>query len=179
MWAASSFKRWQVHSKIEFQIEDRKDMWAASRSKRRQGQSKIEFQNEYGKGMWAASSEEGRCKAKLNFKLNIAEACGQPTPPSMPQPTGQPTPHTTGVGGGFHASLHPKCRRRGVSYHLAPRCGGSKPPRGVSCHLAPRCGGTRPPEWSWGGVSGHPAPPTYMAIIVNYCQKPSLGALSS
>ena len=52
-------------------------MWAASRSKRRQVQSNIEFQIEDRKVMWAASSEEGRHKAKLNFKLNIEKACGQ------------------------------------------------------------------------------------------------------
>ena len=34
---------------------------------------KIEFQIECGKGMWAASFEEGRCKAKMNFKLNFPD----------------------------------------------------------------------------------------------------------
>ena len=43
-----------------------------------QVQSKIELKIEYSKGMWAAGrSEEGRCKAKMNFKLKIAKACGQ------------------------------------------------------------------------------------------------------
>ena len=70
----------QVQSKIEFQIEHSKGMWAASRSKRRQVQSQIELQVEDGKGMWEASSAEGRCKAKLNFKLKMAKACGQQAP---------------------------------------------------------------------------------------------------